>query len=54
MCDPDRMREVIVNLLTNALKFTPADGSVVLETGTAGPGMGKLTGERHRHRHPVR
>jgi signal transduction histidine kinase len=36
------MREVIVNLLTNALKFTPADGSVVLETGLGGRGRARL------------
>jgi len=31
-CDPLRMHEIIVNLLTNALKFTPAEGQVTLET----------------------
>jgi two-component system, OmpR family, sensor histidine kinase BaeS len=32
LVDPLRMHEVIVNLLTNALKFTPAEGQVTLET----------------------
>jgi two-component system sensor histidine kinase BaeS len=32
-CDPTRMHEVTTNLLTNALKFTPAGGRVVLEVG---------------------
>src|SRR5712691_4544123 len=41
-CDNDRMREIIVNLLTNALKFTPADGQVVLETGPGGHGLARL------------
>jgi signal transduction histidine kinase len=42
LCDSDRMREIIVNLLTNALKFTPADGQVVLETGHGGRGLARL------------
>ncbi len=42
-CDPDRMREVIVNLLTNALKFTPADGMVMLETRRDENGQARLT-----------
>ncbi len=31
--DPLRMHEITTNLLTNAMKFTPAGGSVLLETG---------------------
>lgn len=40
-CDPLRMHEVIVNLLTNALKFTPAEGQVTLET-RQGDAFGEL------------
>jgi two-component system sensor histidine kinase BaeS len=42
MCDPDRMREVIVNLLTNALKFTEAGGTVQVETSRSGQGLATL------------
>lgn len=33
LCDPLRMNEIATNLLTNAMKFTPAGGTVVVETG---------------------
>ena len=36
MADPVRLHEVTGNLLTNALKFTPAGGSVLLEAGPEG------------------
>jgi two-component system, OmpR family, sensor histidine kinase BaeS len=42
LCDPLRMHEVVVNLLTNALKFTPVGGQVTLETEQS-DGTGRLT-----------
>jgi two-component system sensor histidine kinase BaeS len=42
ICDPLRMHEVVVNLLTNAMKFTPAGGQVALETEKS-DGTGRLT-----------
>jgi two-component system sensor histidine kinase BaeS len=37
LADPHWLHQLITNLLTNALKFTPAGGRVVITTGQAGP-----------------
>jgi len=38
LADPRWLHQVVTNLLTNALKFTPAGGRVVIRTGPAGNG----------------
>ena len=37
LADPRWLHQAVTNLLTNALKFTPADGQVTIEAGPAGP-----------------
>ena len=43
MCDEEGLRRVLLNLVSNALKFTPAKGSVFLEYARLPTGEDRLT-----------
>ena len=51
--DPEKLQRVLFNLIRNAIRHTPADGSVTVRA-TARPGGGRDRGRRHRRRDPGR
>ena len=53
MADPRWLHQVITNLLTNALKFTPAGGQVTIQSRHRGH-VRRAPGHRHRRRDPRR
>ena len=53
LADEDKLRQVLVNLLDNAIKYSPDGGEVVVELGSA-HGLVTADRARPRARHPAR
>ena len=50
-CDAGKLRQVVVNLIDNAIKYSPDGGSVIVEVA-ARPGAVDDRGRRRGARHP--
>ncbi len=48
--DPGKFNQILLNLITNGIKYTHENGTVSVEARTAGRARRDL-GHRHRHRH---
>ena len=51
LAEREGVTTALINLLDNAIKYSPADKRIVVEASRDGDGVRRLRGDRQRHRH---